>query len=208
MIYDLFMTKRIIFCKISTMNKVKNCLILMLTFMKIGLFTFGGGYAMIPLIHKEAVEKKKWVTDTEMLEIIGIAESTPGPVAVNTATYVGYKQAGIWGAIFATFGLAVPSFVVIFLISLIYDTFMSWSWVVAMFKGIKVAVILLLLNAVIKLSKNVDKSAISVIVFIVSLITMTTLSIFSISIPFISIGLILIGALVGVISVKVKGDKE
>ena len=85
---------------------------------------------------------------------------------------------------------------------------MSWSWVVAMFKGIKVAVILLLLNAVIKLSKNVDKSAISVIVFIVSLITMTTLSIFSISIPFISIGLILIGALVGVISVKVKGDKE
>lgn len=193
---------------ITRMNKLKNCLLLMLTFAKIGLFTFGGGYAMIPLIHKEAVEKRKWVTDTEMLEIIGIAESTPGPVAVNTATYVGYKQAGVWGAICATFGLAVPSFVIIFLISLIYDEFMSWSWVIAMFKGIKVAVILLLLNAVIKLFKNVDKTPISLIVFSISLITMVTLSLFQISIPFISIGLILLGALVGVITVKVKGEKE
>ena len=163
---------------------------------------------MIPLIHKEAVEKKKWITDTEMLEIIGVAESTPGPVAVNTATYVGYKQAGIWGAIFATLGLAIPSFTIIYLISLIYETFMTWTIVVAMFKGIKVAVILLLLNAVIKLSKNVDKSAISIIVFLIGLITMTTLSIFGISIPFISIGLIFLGALTGIIVVKVKGEKE
>lgn len=96
------MTKHYRLCKISRMNKLKTCLILMLTFMKIGLFTFGGGYAMIPLIQKEAVEKKKWITNTEMLEIIGVAESTPGPVAVNTATYVGYKQAGVWGAICAT----------------------------------------------------------------------------------------------------------
>lgn len=202
------MTKHHILCKITRMNKFKSCLLLMLTFAKIGLFTFGGGYAMIPLIHKEAVEKRKWVSDTEMLEIIGIAESTPGPVAVNTATYVGYKQAGIWGAILATLGLAIPSFVIIYLISLIYDQFMTWSWVIAMFKGIKVAVILLLLNAVIKLFKNVDKTPISLIVFIISLITMVTLSIFNISIPFISIGLILIGALVGVITVKVKGEKQ
>lgn len=163
---------------------------------------------MIPLIQKEAVEKKGWVTNTEMLEIIGIAESTPGPVAVNTATYVGYKQAGIWGAIFATLGLAIPSFVIIYLISLIYETFMSWHVVEAMFKGIKVGVILLLINAVIKLSKNVDKNVVSVIVFIVGLITMTTLSLLQISIPFISIGLILLGALVGIVSVKVKGEKE
>ncbi|MBO4285957.1 MAG: chromate transporter [Bacilli bacterium] len=190
------------------MNKVKTCLLLMLTFMKIGLFTFGGGYAMIPLIQKEAVEKKGWVTNTEMLEIIGIAESTPGPVAVNTATYVGYKQAGVWGAICATLGLAIPSFVIIYLISLIYETFMSWHVVDAMFKGIKVGVILLLLNAVIKLSKNIDKTKISLIVFLLGLITMTTLSLLQISIPFISIGLILIGALVGVVSVKVKGEKE
>lgn len=202
------MTKYILFCKITTMNKVKTCLLLMLTFMKIGLFTFGGGYAMIPLIQKEAVEKKGWVTNTEMLEIIGIAESTPGPVAVNTATYVGYKQAGVWGAICATLGLAIPSFVIIYLISLIYETFMSWHVVDAMFKGIKVGVILLLLNAVIKLSKNIDKTKISLIVFLLGLITMTTLSLLQISIPFISIGLILIGALVGVVSVKVKGEKE
>lgn len=190
------------------MNKLKTCLILTLTFMKIGLFTFGGGYAMIPLIQKEAVEKKKWITNTEMLEIIGVAESTPGPVAVNTATYVGYKQAGVWGAIMATLGLAIPSFVIIYLISLIYETFMTWSVVIAMFKGIKVAVILLLINAVIKLAKNVNKDVISVIVFSISLITMLTLSFFSISIPFISIGLILVGALVGIISVKVKGEKQ
>ena len=163
---------------------------------------------MIPLIQKEAVEKKKWITNTEMLEIIGVAESTPGPVAVNTATYVGYKQAGVWGAIMATLGLAIPSFAIIYLISLIYETFMSWTIVVAMFKGIKVAVILLLINAVIKLSKNVNKDAISIIVFIVALITMLTLSILGISIPFISIGLILIGALIGVVSVKVKGEKQ
>ena len=163
---------------------------------------------MIPLIQKEAVEKKKWITNTEMLEIIGVAESTPGPVAVNTATYVGYKQAGVWGAIMATLGLAIPSFAIIYLISLIYETFMSWTIVVAMFKGIKVAVILLLINAVIKLSKNVNKDAISIIVFIVALITMLTLSILGISIPFISIGLILVGALIGVVSVKVKGEKQ
>ena len=163
---------------------------------------------MIPLIQKEAVEKKKWITNTEMLEIIGVAESTPGPVAVNTATYVGYKQAAVWGAICATFGLAIPSFVIIYLISLIYETFMSWTIVVAMFKGIKVAVILLLINAVIKLAKNVKKDAISVIVFIIALATMLTLSILGISIPFISIGLILLGALVGVVSVKVKGEQQ
>lgn len=202
------MTKHYRLCKISRMNKLKTCLILMLTFMKIGLFTFGGGYAMIPLIQKEAVEKKKWITNTEMLEIIGVAESTPGPVAVNTATYVGYKQAGVWGAICATFGLAIPSFVIIYLISLIYETFMSWTIVVAMFKGIKVAVILLLINAVIKLAKNVKKDAISIIVFIIALATMLTLSVLGISIPFISIGLILLGALVGVVSVKVKGEQQ
>ena len=163
---------------------------------------------MIPLIQKEAVEKKKWITNTEMLEIIGVAESTPGPVAVNTATYVGYKQAGVWGAICATFGLAIPSFVIIYLISLIYETFMSWTIVVAMFKGIKVAVILLLINAVIKLAKNVKKDALSIIVFIIALATMLTLSVLGISIPFISIGLILLGALVGVVAVKVKGEQQ
>ena len=163
---------------------------------------------MIPLIHKEAVEKRKWVSDVEMLEIIGIAESTPGPVAVNTATYVGYKQAGVLGAIFATLGLAIPSFIIIYLISLIYDEVMNWPVIDAMFKGIKVAVILLLINAVIKLSKNIDKTKAAIIVSLITLITMISLSIFGITIPFISIGLILLGALTGIVIEIVKGGQK
>lgn len=163
---------------------------------------------MIPLIQKEAVEKRKWVTSTEMLEIIGIAESTPGPIAVNTATYIGYKQAGILGSIFATLGLIIPSFVIIYLISLIYDQVLQWPVIQAMFQGIKVAVILLLINAVIKLSKNIDKKAITLIIFAATLITMTTLSLLSINIPFLSIGLIGLGAITGIIIEAVKGGHK
>ena len=87
------------------------------TFFKIGLFTFGGGYAMIPLIQRETVENKGWVTEDDILEIVAIAESTPGPIAINTATFVGSKTRGFWGAFFATLGVILPSFIIIFLIS-------------------------------------------------------------------------------------------
>ena len=197
-----------LFCKINEMKKLKLYFDLLFTFMKIGLFTFGGGYAMIPLIQNEVVEKKKWITAIEMVEIIAVAESTPGPVSVNAATYIGYKQAGIWGAILATLGLALPSFIIIYLLSLIYSDLLSLAIFQAMFKGIKVAVILLLFNAVIKLSKNIDKNYISIILFIITLITITTLSIFSISIPFISLAFILLGAVVGVLFTFLKVKKE
>ena len=111
-------------------------LILFLTFLKIGAFTFGGGYAMIPIIEDEVTRKRKWITATEILDVIAISESTPGPIAVNTATYVGYKVGGILGSIFATLGLAIPSFVIIFVISFFYKDFMQWKVIAAMFKGL------------------------------------------------------------------------
>ena len=94
-----------------------------LSFFKIGAFTFGGGYAMIPLIQKEAVETRKWVTDEDILEIVAIAESTPGPIAINAATFVGYRASGVIGAVFATMGVVLPSFAIIFAISYVLQEF-------------------------------------------------------------------------------------
>ena len=106
-------------------EKLRKVINLFSTFLKIGAFTFGGGYAMIPLIQKEVCENKKWVTDKDILDIIAIAESTPGPISVNTTTFVGYKLAGILGAMFATLGLILPSFIIIAIISLVLNEFES-----------------------------------------------------------------------------------
>ena len=100
-----------------------------LVFLKIGAFTFGGGYAMIALLERELVQKRKWLDQTEFLDMVAMAESTPGPIAVNSATYLGYKTAGIWGAIAATIGVCLSSFVVIYLISLCLDWFLSFRYV-------------------------------------------------------------------------------
>ena len=98
-------------------KKLSLCFELFITFFKIGFFTFGGGYAMIPLIERETAEKKKWVTDNDILDIIAVAESTPGPIAINSATFVGYKTAGFWGSFFSTLGVVLPSFTIIYIIS-------------------------------------------------------------------------------------------
>lgn len=134
-------------------KKLNECLVLFKTFFKIGLFTFGGGYAMIPLIHKEIIENHHWIEDDDMLDIIAIAESTPGPISVNTATFVGYKVSGVLGSLFATLGLVLPSLFIIFVISLFIEQFMAIEWVKKAFKGIMAAVTVLILNAAIKLSK-------------------------------------------------------
>ncbi len=120
---------------------------LFFTFFKIGIFTFGGGYAMIPLIEHECVEKKLWITSDEMMDITVIAESTPGPVAINCATYTGYKRAGIKGAVSATIGIVLPSFVIILLISTYMDHLLKYEPVVKAFKGIRVAVGVLIAQA-------------------------------------------------------------
>ena len=137
---------------------MKRLLELFWTFFKIGGFTFGGGHAMIPLIQKETVENKKWITDDDILEIIAIAESTPGPVAINSATFVGYRTAGFWGAVFATFGVVLPSFCIILAIAYLLDNFMEIKAVQYAFKGINAGVLALLFKALWNMYKKSPKS--------------------------------------------------
>ncbi len=120
---------------------------LFFTFAKIGLFTFGGGYAMIPMMERNCVEIKGWITHDEMLNVTIIAESTPGPVSINCATFVGLRQAGLWGALVATLGMVLPSFVIIYVISVFLENFLEITVIANAFKGIKIAVGLLILDA-------------------------------------------------------------
>lgn len=133
---------------------------LFFTFVKIGLFTFGGGYAMISMIENNCVEKKAWITHDEMMDVTVIAESTPGPIAINCATFTGYKKAGFLGAFVATLGIVVPSFIVIFLISMFLDNFLEITIVANAFKGIKVGVGLLILDAAITMINKMQKKEI------------------------------------------------
>jgi len=135
----------------------KKLLALFWTFFKIGAFTFGGGHAMIPLIQKEAVENKKWITDDDILEIIAIAESTPGPVAINSATFVGYRTCGFFGAACATFGVVLPSFVIILAIAYLMNGFMQIKAVQYAFKGINAGVLALLCKALWNMYKKSPK---------------------------------------------------
>lgn len=145
-------------------DKIKRMLQLFVVFFKIGAFTFGGGYAMIPLISKEVVENKKWITDDDILEIVAIAESTPGPIAINSATFVGYKVCGFWGAFFATLGTVLPSFCIILAISFILSEFQNIKAVQYAFNGIRAGVLALLIKALWTMYKKCPKNAVSYIV--------------------------------------------
>ena len=177
--------------------KLKKNLELFWIFFKIGLFTFGGGYAMIPQIKEVVIEKKKWLTDDEMLDIIAIAESTPGPIAINSATYIGYKQNKILGSIFATLGVVLPSFLIIFFISLFFDKFLENNIVASAFVGIKCAVAFLITKAGYDMFKKIKKTPYNIIMFAAIVLLMLLLELFSKS--FSSIILILIGASLGII---------
>ena len=183
-------------------------LILFLTFMKIGVFTFGGGYAMIPIIEEEVTKKRKWISEIEIMDILAISESTPGPIAVNTATYVGYKVAGVTGGIIATIGLALPSFVIIFVISFFYQDFMKWPVIDAMFKGLKVGVIILLFSAVIRLKKGVKVNFISVLLFTIALSLMLVFSFIDTGFKYLSLSLILLGIITGIVLTLIANKKE
>ena len=178
-------------------EKLKSCLVLFKVFFKIGLFTFGGGYAMLPIIQKEIIENHKWIDEEDMLDIVAIAESTPGPIAVNTSTFVGYKTAGVLGSIFATVGLAIPSLVIIFVISFFYQKFIDNEWVAKAFKGIMGAVTVLILNAGIKLSKPLRKDKSNKVFNITMVILAIILSLVLVEVS--SIYLILGGAVIGAI---------
>ena len=170
---------------------------LFLTFLKIGLFTFGGGYAMISIIENNCVEKKKWISHDEMMDITVIAESTPGPIAINCATFVGYKIAGIFGAIAATFGVVVPSFTIIFVISTFLDNFLEIPVVANAFTGIKVGVGILIFRAGITMLKKMSAQPLSYVILSCSFVGMFLVNLLSWN--FSSISMMLVAAVVSLI---------
>lgn len=167
------------------------------TFFKIGLFTFGGGYAMIAVLHDEFVVRKKFFTKEEFLDLIAICESTPGPIAINMATFVGYKNNKILGSIFATLGIVLPAFIVISIIAYFIKGFFDIEIVDNAFKGIKAGIVVLILFSGISMFKSLNKRIIWVIVFISVVILMILFEF--IGFEFSSIYFILIGGLIGYI---------
>ena len=176
------------------------------TFLKIGLFTFGGGYAMIPIIENTCVTKKEWITNDEMMEIMVIAESTPGPIAINCATYIGLKKKGFLGAVGATLGVVLPSFLIILFISFFLDHFLEIKWVSSAFKGIKLAVGILIIDASIKMITKMKKKPLSVIILSVAFATMMLINIFSLRIS--TIVLMLVAAIIGLLIYLINHHKN
>lgn len=190
----------------SFTEKIKGMFRLFFTYLKIGLFTFGGGYAMIALIEDEIVTKRGWLTKEELTDIVTIAESTPGPIAVNCSTYVGYKMFGVWGSLLATTAVVIPSFVIIFLISLFFDNLLTNEWVAAAFNGIKCAVGLIILRTGFKMLKSFKKTPVSLICFFATLVGVTLINMFAVD--FSSIYFIVAGFAVGLVGYFVAAKKE
>ncbi|HHT25106.1 MAG TPA: chromate transporter [Clostridiaceae bacterium] len=185
---------------------MKLLLNLFLTFFKIGLFTFGGGYAMIPIIEQTCVEKNRWITHDEMMNLTVIAESTPGPIAINCATYVGYKQKGFTGALISTLGMILPSFIIIYTISIYFDNFLEIMIIAKAFKGIKIAVGVLILDVVTKMINKMPKKPVPLIIMFASFLTMLLINIFAWN--FSSISLLLIAAAINLVIFLVKDNSK
>lgn len=188
--------------------KRKSQLDLFLTFLRIGLFTFGGGYAMISVIEHICVDQKKWITHEDMMHITVIAESTPGPLAINCATFVGFRLAGSSGAAAATVGLVVPSFTIIFLISLFLDTFLEMALIASAFRGIKIAVGLLILNAALTMLKKAKKTPLFMLILICSAAATLLVNLFSWNLSTITLMLIAGGVSLVLFLVQKKGGAE
>ena len=169
---------------------------LFVTMLKIGLFTFGGGYAMIAFLEDELIDKKKWIEREEFLDMAAIAESTPGPIAINAATYIGYKMAGVAGAILSTVAICIPSFVIIFTISLFFDAFLEYKLIASAFKGVQVCVLYLIISAGLKMFRKMKKSIFNLTVFGCVFISMLILSFTAVE--FSTVYYILISGFVGV----------
>lgn len=187
--------------KISA-DRVKLALTLFLSYLKIGLFTFGGGYAMIALIEREFVVRRKWINEVELYEIIAIAESTPGPIAINCATFVGYKILGFVGSFLATLAVCIPSFVIIYLISVFYDAFMALTAVAYAFEGIKVGIAIMITTAGINMLRKGKKNAFAIGVFLITFAAAVCIDIFSLN--FSTVYIILSGAALGIIAQIIK----
>ena len=185
---------------------MKDLLKLFFLMFKIGLFTFGGGYAMIAILENEFVSRKKWVEHEEFMDLIAIAESTPGPIAINSATYLGYKTKGVLGSVFATLGVVLPSFIIIFTISLFFDAFLGIAAVYAAFRGIQIAVIFLIASAGIKMLKKMKKTPFNLSLFGITAALILLLTF--LSVDFSSILLILAGAVVGLVTFLLHNIKK
>ena len=181
------------------MNKIT---ILFLTFFKIGIFTFGGGYAMIALLKNEFVSKKQWLTNEMFLDMVAIAESTPGPVAINSATYIGYPIAGFRGALAATCAVCMPSFGIIYIISLYFERFLKLTYVQYAFDGIQACVVYLILSAAIQMLKEVPKTFMNRAIFGTVFLAMILFSLFAIH--FSAVFYILICGMTGVAAHGIK----
>ena len=183
--------------KRNATGRLKSLWLLFINMLKIGLFTFGGGYAMIHLLENEFVSKKKWIEEDEFMDLVAIAESTPGPIAINCSTYIGYKKEKILGAVLATLGMCIPSFTIIFFISLFFNQFLSIGWVASAFKGIQVCVVFLILSAGVKMLKKMKKKPFNLIVMSATFLCMVAFGMFAVS--FSSIFYILISGFVGLL---------
>ena len=178
---------------------------LFFTFAKIGLFTFGGGYAMLSLIENICVENKKWITHDEMMTVAVIAESTPGPIAINCATYVGYKKGKLQGAIAATLGVVLPSFIIIYLISRFLNHFLEITRVANAFKGIKIVGILII-DAALKMLKKMKKAPLQISMVCFAVISMVVINLFSLNIS--SMVLMLAAAVIGLMVFMIKNAEK
>ena len=191
---------------------MKKYLNLFFTMLKIGMFTFGGGYAMIALLENEFVSKKEWIEKDEFLNMVAIAESTPGPIAINAATYIGYKMLGFLGSLTATVAVCIPSFVIIYAISLFFDAFLSFTLVAYAFRGIQVCVIWLILSAGLKMLKQMRRTVFNILVLSTVILCMVAFSVFSVSFStifyiLISGGIGLFMYLIGLLRKRKEDDK-
>lgn len=168
---------------------------LFLSMLKIGLFTFGGGYAMIGLLEDEFVTRRGWIGSDEFVDLVAVAESTPGPIAINCSTYIGFKRAGIWGALVATIGMVLPSLTIIYLISLFFESFLSVSFVASAFRGVQVCVVFLILRAGVNMLRKMKKTPFSIILLSVSALSLLVLNLFAVD--FSTIIYVVLGAIAG-----------
>ena len=187
-------------------ENMKEIISLFLLFFKIGLFTFGGGYAMIPSIKEEVVEKRHYISNDELLDIIAIAESTPGPTAINLATYIGYKKDKFIGSLFATLGVILPSFIIIVIISIFYHYFMSLKAVKYAFIGINAAVSILIISTSISMIVKMKKKVFNIVILVLTIVAMVLVEIFNLN--FSSIYCILIGGILGIFVNALNKAKE
>ena len=190
------------------MKKSNLLLDLFLTFAKIGLFTFGGGYAMIAMMENICVEKKKWITHDDMMNVTVIAESTPGPIAINCATFVGYQQAGLTGSLLATIGIVLPSFTIIYLISLFLDNFLEITLVANAFRGIRIAVGLLILDAAVTMIRKMPKKRLPRGIMLTAFAAMLAINLFALNISSITLMLFAAAVSLTIFAVGKGGERK